>query len=76
MAAFSDFLESHAIGIARIEKLQNYRWIVDASRDGTDIESGTLKSNPLGLLNRIDDTILKQRDDTFIAPFRHCSIDL
>ena len=76
MAAFSDFLESHAIGIARIEKLQNYRWIVDASRDRSDIESGILKSNPLGLLNRIDDTTFKQRDDAFVAPFHRYSIDL
>jgi len=76
MAAFSDFVESHSIGIARIEKLKNYRRIVDASRNWPDIESCTFAGNPLGLLNRINGTIFKERDDTFVAPFHNCSIYL
>lgn len=74
MAAVSDFLESHSIGIAWIEKLQNYRWIIYGPRDRTDIESGTLTRNPLGLLDRIHSTILKKSDDAFVAPFDNSSI--
>ena len=50
--------------------------VVDGSADGTDIESGTLTSNPHGLLYRAHGRIFKQRAQTPVAARHRLPIHL